>query len=69
MSDPIVISKKEFLKLTPYQRGYAVYMLGERDDQPHVPNEPNPYPRGTLAHRSWANGQRAAIHAVVDVEE
>ena len=32
-----MMSKKEFEKLSPKEKGYAVYMAGCRDDQPHIP--------------------------------
>lgn len=64
-----VMSKKEFLALLPYERGFVVYMAGARTDQPHIPNEPNPYRKGTRAHREWNAGAQAAVNAVVDVEE
>lgn len=64
-----VLTKKAFAALSPFARGYAVYMLGRRDDQPNVPDEQNPFPSGTRAHRRWAAGQDAAIRDVVDGEE
>ena len=62
MSD--VLTKEEFEALPPHTRGYAVYMMGARDDQPHVPNEGNPYQQGTLEHEHWLTGaERACIEA------
>ncbi len=51
----------EFLALLPWQRGYAVYMMGERDDEPNVPNESCPYVSGTTQADEWHEGQRMAV--------
>lgn len=63
------MTAEEFAKLTPLQRGYAVYMLGEREDEPHVPNESNPYPAGSEDAASWDEGQRRAVLVAQDSEE
>lgn len=36
------MTAEQFFNLTPLQRGYAVYMCGEREDQPNIPNERKP---------------------------
>lgn len=59
----------EFQRLTPYWRGYVVYMYGARPDQPNVPDEKNPYRVGTDDHHEWAAGQVAAAQGVQDGEE
>ena len=56
-----VLTKEEFETLKPRTRGYVVYMAGNRDDQPNVPNEKNPYPAGSKEHEEWNEGQRQAI--------
>ena len=63
------MTASEFAKLTPLQRGYAVYMLGERDDEPNVPNESNPYPAGSDDAMAWDEGQRRAVLVAQDSEE
>jgi hypothetical protein len=63
------LTAEQFAKLTPLQRGYAVYMLGEREDQPHVPNERNPYPAGSFDASQWDEGQRRAVLEAQDSEE
>ena len=55
-----VLSRHEFLALSPYDRGYAVYMMGAREDQPNVPDESNPYPNGSRRADAWRRGQQAA---------
>lgn len=60
---------EQFSKLTPLQRGYAVYMFGERTDQPHVPEERNPYPTGSSDAAQWDEGQRRAVLEAQDSEE
>lgn len=61
-----VITKKRFAEMSPRARGYTVYMHGARPDQPHVPDESNPYPRATWEHLEWGDGQRAAVQEVQD---
>lgn len=61
-----VITKKRFAEMSPRARGYTVYMHGARPDQPHVPDESNPYPRATWEHLEWGDGQRTAIQEVQD---
>jgi hypothetical protein len=63
------MTSAEFYKLKPLQRGYVVYMLGELDDEPNVPNESNPYPARSADARAWDEGQRRAVLDVQDGEE
>lgn len=64
-----MITKKAFNALSPYGRGYMVYMCGERVDQPNVPDEPNPYPPGSRAARRWDRGQAAAVRDAQDGDD
>jgi len=32
-----IITKRDFNKMTPFQKGYAVYLFGANDDYPAVP--------------------------------
>lgn len=63
------MTAEEFAELTPFDRGYVVYMAGERDDQPHVPNEANPYPPGSEDAEQWSAGQHRAMLSAQDGEE
>jgi len=63
------MTKKQFQALSPWRRGYAVYMCGSRPDEPNVPDESDPYRGGSRESRRWNEGQRAAILAVIDGEE
>ena len=63
------LSAAEFAALSPRDRGYAVYMLGARADQPNVPDERNPYEPASPMWRAWNEGQRAAALAAQDSEE
>ena len=65
----IPLSQEEFEALTPYERGFAVYMAGNREDQPNVPNETNPYPVKTREHKEWERGQFAGVLEAQDSEE
>lgn len=64
-----VISADEFARLSPRTRGWAVYVAGERDDQPNIPNEKNPYPAGSHEHAEWDAGQQQAYIETLDSEE
>ena len=46
--------------------GYVVYLAGERDDQPHIPDESNPYPEGSDKAGEWDRGQHEAVLQVQD---
>lgn len=61
-----IMTKEKFESLSPAVRGYTVYMAGDRDDQPNVPNESNPYPKGSENHSQWAHGQDLAVQEVQD---
>jgi len=65
MMTPLV-SANIFRQLTPYARGFAVYMLGARSDQPNIPNEENPFVPTTEEHSEWDAGQTAAVHEAQD---
>lgn len=54
------MTREQFEALLPRQRGYVAYMLGSRSDCPGVPDEANPYPRGSKEAAQWNAGQRAA---------
>lgn len=56
-----MIAKETFEQLTPFQRGYTTYMFGCREDEPNVPDEPNPYPQGSGYATAWRNGQQKAM--------
>lgn len=57
---------KKFSEMSAYEKGYAVYMLGERDDVPEVPSsyEPSPEERA-----EYERGQLAAVLVAQDSEE
>lgn len=53
-----VVTAKQFEALGPGAKGYLVYMLGSRKDQPHVPENYRPSP-GEI--KQFAAGQQQAI--------
>jgi hypothetical protein len=57
---------EQFDALTPWEKGYVVYMCGDRDDEPNVPSEYRPASED--AHQYDA-GQFAAVLQVQDSEE
>ncbi len=63
------MTQAEFEALTPYQRGYAVYMLGCLETEPNVPDEKNPYPQATVESLQWNTGNYEAMMAAQDSEE
>ena len=64
-----MLSKAEFEALTPRLRGYAVYMAGCREDQPHVPDEHCPYPDGSDDAKEWNRGQNVAVLEAQDGDD
>ncbi len=58
-----------FRALSPGQRGYVVYLLGARLDEPHVPDEANPYPSGSRRALAWDEGARRACLHAQDVDD
>jgi hypothetical protein len=56
----------QFSALSPYGKGYAVYMLGDREDEPNVPKEWTP--REDEAEE-YKEGQMQAVLDVQDGEE
>lgn len=64
-----MMTRKRFQSLTPRERGYATYMLGSRVDEPHVPDEKNPYPAGSAEAQQWDAGQYSAMLDAQDSEE
>lgn len=63
------MSKAEFRKLTPRQRGYATYMMGARKNEPNVPDEACPYPAGSKEAKEWNHGQDMGVQSAQDSEE
>lgn len=64
-----VISKEEFDALSPFTRGFVVYIHGAREDQPNVPDEKNPFPVDSREHIDWQQGAIAAYTSTIDSEE
>jgi hypothetical protein len=63
-----MLTKEEFDRLGPRSRGYAVYMMGSREDQPHVPDESNPFEYGSFEWEEWRIGQQKAVLEAQDSE-
>jgi hypothetical protein len=63
------MTRVQFLALSPRDRGYVTYMMGSRNDEPHVPDEKNPYPAGSLQAVQWDEGQYRAVLDAQDSEE
>jgi len=60
------LTAAEFAAMTPRQKGYAVYMLGARLDQPNIPESYEPAPEDRA---EYSAGQSDAIIACIDGEE
>lgn len=58
-----VLSAEDFAMLSPYGKGYAVYMFGSREDQPNVPEEYEP------SEEDKAEFDRGQFQAVLDVQD
>lgn len=60
-----MITKQQFDEFSAYGRGFAVYWVGSNPDEPHVPNEKNPYPHGSVEWADWNRGNQAAMIAAM----
>lgn len=64
-----MMSRREFERLAPRDRGWVVYTAGARADEPNVPDEKNPYPTGSEEAKEWDRGQAQAVLDAQDGEE
>ena len=64
-----MLSKQAFDAMKPWQRGYAVYYMGRRDDEPNVPAESNPYTPGTHEYEEWDKGHHQAMLELLDYDD
>jgi hypothetical protein len=62
------LSLEMYNRLSPYEQGYATYMLAERPGYGYLPKT-NPYERGSRAARAWDSGAQAAVISAQDTEE
>lgn len=56
-----MITEQDFSGLSPYHRGYVVYLCGQSASEPNVPNEANPYAPGTRNALDWVRGMTTAV--------
>lgn len=56
-----MLTKAQFETLTPFDRGYIVYLCGNKKDQPCIPNEQNPYDETSSEYIQWNRGQHQAV--------
>ena len=61
-----MLTKEEFAALTPRQKGYAVYMAGNRADQPNIPSEYTPEPGDK---REYEAGQFEGVLEAQDCDD
>ena len=61
-----ILTKEEFDNLTPYLKGFAVYMMGSREDQPNVPET---YIPNEAEKEEYEKGNFKAMLNVMDCEE
>lgn len=69
MTKTKIITADEFRLLSPFNRGYTVYMCGTCNDQPNVPDEQNPYIPNTPAYKRWEEGAMLAVREAQESEE
>ena len=55
---PVVKSTEAFAQLSPFAKGYTVYMIGARNDEPHVPER---YKSAKCDRKEYNRGQNAAV--------
>lgn len=56
-----MITEQDFSDLSPYHRGYVVYLWGKSDGEPNVPDEANPFAPGTRNALDWVRGMTTAV--------
>lgn len=61
-----MITKAEFKAMSAYEKGYAVYMAGSREDEPHVPADYKPRKED---RKEFERGQFQAMLQAQDSEE
>lgn len=61
-----MLTKEEFEALTPFQKGYAVYMAGSRDDEPNIPANYSPIWASPQDKADFEAGQLQAVLEVQD---
>lgn len=63
------LSLVEFLKLSPYQQGYAAYMQAAHPGSELKDHQKNPYHLSTKEWEYFNDGERAAVLVAQDSEE
>ena len=63
MTEPKPFTAAQFSHMNAFTKGYAVYMLGARDDEPHVPESYTPTER---ERKEYESGQAAAVRDTQD---
>ena len=58
------MTKREFSSLSPFEKGYACYIYGKREDEPNVP-EAVLYRNATM-RRQYEKGQQRAVIVAQD---
>lgn len=61
-----LITRAEFDAFTPKEKGFYVYMVGARDDQPNVPESYKPDSKDEVEYEA---GQMEAILIVQDEDD
>lgn len=65
---PMLITKDEFLALSPFERGYVVYWYGENPSQSNVPDEACPFEEASNEYKAWHHGNQTACLDAQDSE-
>lgn len=58
------LTKKQFKSLNPVARGYVTVMAGQLPDEPNVPDQGNPFPKGSKLRALWDKGRDMALRQV-----
>ena len=58
-----IVSQKDFDSLSPYGKGYAIYMYGMRLDEPYVPQIYEP------AEEEVVDYERGKFQAMLDIQD
>lgn len=55
------LTKHQFKALNPVARGYVTAMAGQLAEEPNVPDQGNPFPKGSKLRELWDKGRNMAI--------
>ena len=53
-----MFTEAQFNAFSPFDRGFITGKVGKDKGQPNIPDEENPYKKGTKNHKEWERGRK-----------